>query len=155
MAVRTEIEPMLPPFLAVRVQGNLSGASYSSDVYRLEQFKQHCEREHKSKLSDIVSAEFLGDYRGKLLDQLAKGKTSAVSVKHVLRTIKAMLKWGYKQENIDRLPRVLDDYAKVALPPPTPQFYTTEEITTLFDAASPRTQFNRVRQDYARRPMNR
>jgi integrase len=35
---------------------------------------------------------------------------------------------------------VLDDYAKVALPPPTPQFYSTEEVKALFSAAIPRTQ---------------
>ena len=51
-----------------------------------------------------------------------------------------MLKWAYKKEILDRMPRVLDDYAKVALPQPTPQFYTTEEIKALFNAASPRTR---------------
>ena len=102
--------------------GGLSATSYASDVYRLEQFKQHCERERKTKLADIVTADFLGAYRSKLLEAIAKGKASAVSVKHLLRTVKACFKWGYKQEKIDVLPRVLEDYAKVALPQPTPLF---------------------------------
>ncbi len=52
--------------------------------------------------------------------------------------IKAVLEWAYRQEKIDRLPRALDDYAKIALPKPTAQFYTTEEVKTLFDAALPK-----------------
>ena len=141
---RQTLSAIVGAYLDARIRekdaGNLSGASYASDVYRLERFKQHCEREHKSKLADIVTAEFLGEYRGKLLGQLAKGKASAVSVKHILRTVKACFKWAYKHEKLDQLPRVLDDYAKVALPQPTPTFYTVEEVKALFNAASPRTQ---------------
>ena len=120
--------------------GSLSATSYASDVYRLEQFQQHCERERKTKLADVVTAEFLAEYRDKLLGRIAKGKVSAVSVKHILRTVKACLKWCYKQEKIDTLPRVMEDYAKVTLPQPAPKFYTIEEVQSLFNAASPRTR---------------
>ena len=120
--------------------GSLSATSYSSDVLRLRQFQAYCDKAHKSKLADVVTADFLTEYRNKLLGQIAKGKASAVSVKHILRTAKACLAWGYKQEKIEVLPRVLADYAKVTLPPPAPEFFTVDEIQSLYGAASPRTR---------------
>ena len=120
--------------------GSLSATSYSSDVSRLRQFQAYCDKAHKSKLADVVTADFLTEYRNKLLGQIAKSRASAVSVKHILRTAKACLTWGYKQEKIDVLPRVLADYAKVTLPPPAPEFYTVHEVQSLYAAASPRTR---------------
>ncbi len=97
------IDCLVTDYLASRKRevdaGSLSASSYSSDVYRLEEFKRHCVRQRQSKLSEVVTGEFLGSYRDKLLKRLGKGKVSAVSVKHVLRTVKACIKWGYKQED--------------------------------------------------------
>jgi len=138
------ITSVVEAYLATRKQevasGNLAPSSYSSDVYRLDEFKRHCERERKSKLADIVTGEFLGAYRSKLLDAIAKGKTSPVSVKHVLRTVKACLKWAYKQEIIDAMPRVFEDYAKITLPTPPLAFYTVDEIQALYKVATPRVR---------------
>ena len=136
------IDALVTSYLADRKaemeSGNLSAASYSSDVYRLDVFATHCERERKSKLADVVTAEFLGAYRAKQLKALAKGKASAPTAKHNLRTVKALLRWAYKTEAIDVLPRVLEGYANVTIPKPVLAFYSVDEIKTQWKHATPR-----------------
>ena len=138
------IDAIVAAYLAARKRevdaASLSAGSYSSDVYRLDEFKRHCDREKKSKLSEVVTGEFLGSYRDKLLGKVAKNKLSAVSAKHVLRTVKACIKWGYKQEVIDAMPRVLEDYAKITLPTPPLTFYSVDEIKAMYKVASPRVR---------------
>ena len=98
--------------------GGLSASSYSSDVYRLDEFKRHCERETENQTGRYCDGGVFGGLSVETLGRDCQGQDFPVSVKHVLRTVKACLKWAYKQETIDVLPRVLEDYAKVTLPTP-------------------------------------
>jgi len=121
-------------------KGGLSRGSYSSDTYRLENFLRQCRNENKAKLSSIVTAGFLGAYRTKLLDAVARNRQSPEDAKHHLRTVKALLKWGYEQERLDTLPRNLlsAEFAKVDIKPPSPKTFTLVELRTLYAKANGR-----------------
>ena len=119
--------------------GQLSHASYSSDRYRLENFKQFCDKRKESNLAATLASDCLKDYKQEQLRLLKKGKTSPENAKHRLRTVKAMLLWAYHDEElIDVMPRRLKSYADIKLPAPEPKSFTSKEIETLYNAASPK-----------------
>jgi integrase len=118
----------------------LSQASYASDKYRLAAFRTFCEKRGKTSLADAVSADHLDAYRGQVFRQVSKDKALAVSAKHALRTVKALVLWAHEGERVDTLPRVLNKYAEVSLPVPSPRFFAAEEIQTLYAAAAERTR---------------
>jgi len=120
--------------------GQLSRSSFSSDKYRLASFLSYCNYKGKSALREVLSAEFLGNYKNALLLAKSRNETSAVSVKHNLRTLKACIEWGYDNELVDRLPRKLRTLATVKLEAPTPEFLSIKEVQELFKAASQRTK---------------
>lgn len=109
----------------------LSHASYQSDVYRLNAFKDFCAK--KSRLSLALSPENLGDYK----DGLITSSEGAVSVRHKLRTVKALLMWAYDAELVETLPRSIKKYNDIPLPEPKPEFFTLKEVQTLYKEASP------------------
>ncbi len=118
----------------------LSHTSYSSDKYRLAAFRTFCEKKGQTALYDAVAAANLDDYRGQEFKKVSKGKASAVSAKHALRTVKALVLWAYDKEKVDSLPRVLNKYAEVSLPSPAPRFFSADEIKTLYAKAAERTR---------------
>ena len=105
----------------------LSHASYQSDVYRLNAFKDFCTSKGKSKLAVALSPEVLGQYK----DSLITSAEGAVSVRHKLRTVKALLLWAYEAELIDTLPRSIKKYNDIDLPDPKPEFFTVKEAAPL------------------------
>ncbi len=118
----------------------LSQASYASDKYRLAAFLTFCEKWKKTAVADAFAASHLDAYRGQVFREVSKNKASAVSAKHALRTVKAIVLWAHGKEKVDTLPRVLNKYAEVSLPAPSPRFFTAEEIRTLYAAAAERTR---------------
>ena len=116
----------------------LSVESYASDVARLNEFKKYCKNRGKATLSAIVNADFLGGYRTYQLKQVSDEKTSPANAKHRLRTVKAMLKWAYRQEKIERIPRNVEapEFADVDLPAPTPKTFTKKQIERLYKNAN-------------------
>jgi integrase len=120
--------------------GQLSQSSYASDKYRLAAFEKFCDKERAADLVTAIGTANLDAYRTHVVGQLAKGKIAAVSAKHALRTVKALVLWAYDKERLEALPRVLNKYADVALPAPTPQFFATSEIKRLYDAATERVK---------------
>jgi integrase len=118
----------------------LSQASYASDKYRLAAFRTFCEKKRRTALADVVSAAHLDAYRDRVFKQVGENKASAVSAKHALRTVKALILWAHEKEEVDTLPRVLNKYAEVSLPTPAPRFFTAAEIKTLYGTAAERTR---------------
>ncbi len=116
--------------------GQLALSSYASDKYRLDAFRDYAKG--RTRLAEVFSPEFLGAYRDHLLKEMGKGRLSAVSVKHSLRTVKAMVLWAFDEELIPTLPRTVRKYADIRLPAPRPEVYTADEVKTLYTAASPR-----------------
>ena len=123
--------------LAVTV-GQLSNSSYASDKYRLAAFQKFCQKKKVHSLPAAIEAANLNAYRTYVVGQLAKRKIAAVSAKHALRTVKAMLLWAYDAEKLDVLPRMLNKYAEIAIPAPNPQFFSNGEIKNLYTAANDR-----------------
>jgi integrase len=113
----------------------LSHDSYQSDVYRLDAFKEFCHQEEKTRLAFAASAEALAKYKNGLVTSSTDG---GISIKHKLRTVKALMLWAYDMELIESLPRNLRKYNDVVLPKPNPKFYTLEEVSALFKAANSR-----------------
>jgi len=111
----------------------LSHASYQSDVYRLNSFTAFCKDKGKSKLAVALSPDVLGQYK----DSLITSTEGAVSVRHKLRTVKALLLWAYDAELIDTLPRSIRKYNDIDLPDPKPEFFTVKEVRTLYRDAFP------------------
>ena len=118
--------------------GQLSNSSYASDKYRLAAFQKYCGKKKATGLPVAIEADNLNAYRTYVVGQLAKQKMAAVSAKHALRTVKALLLWAYDTEKLDILPRMLNKYAEIALPSPVPQFFSSGEIKRLYDAANDR-----------------
>ncbi len=118
--------------------GQLSHSSYDSDKNRLADFQKLCRRRKVHDLPTAIGSATLGAYRTYVMGRLAREELKAVSVKHALRTVKAVLLWAYKSEKVDALPRVLDGYAKIAIPAPSPKFFSTDEIKRLYDTADGR-----------------
>ncbi len=114
----------------------LSHSSYQSDVYRLKAFQDYCKRKRKPRLAEALSSETLGAYK----DSLITAEEGAVSVKHKLRTVKALVMWAYDSELIDALPRNIRKYVDVDLPAPKPQFFKVKDVKRLYKTASDRVK---------------
>ena len=112
----------------------LSQASYREDVYLLNAFKAFCQSKGKSKLAVALSPDVLGQYK----DSLITSTEGPYSVRHKLRTVKALLLWAYDSELIDNLPRCIKKYNDITLPDPKPEFFTVKQVQTLYNDASPR-----------------
>jgi len=121
-------------------EGGLSRGSYSSDHYRLQNFLKHCKNCSKTKVSSVVTADFLRDYRTKILSAIARGSQSDADGKHHLRTVKALLVWSFEQEKIGPPPRNLlsKSFAKVDIQAPSPEFFTLDQVRSLFNSANDR-----------------
>lgn len=135
-----DIATLTAEYLAERrlavMAGQLDHSSYASDKYRLSAFQVFCEKRGATELSTVVSAENLDAYRSRALKALAKGRLAPASVKHALRTVKALLIWAYDKEKLENLPRTLNKYAQVTLPAPSPQFFTDLEVRQLYEAGT-------------------
>lgn len=123
----------------------LSFDSYDSDRKRLNTFVAYCKGQGKSSKAAVVTAPFLEKYRSDQLKQIeirqSDGKPhglSEVSVKHNLRTVKAMLKWAYQREKVESLPRMVDapSFAGIELPQPKVKVFTVKQIENLYTVAS-------------------
>lgn len=138
------IDHLIREYLAARQlrveSSQLSHASFSSDKYRLDGFKTFCSARKKSLLPEVLASEFLGEYKNSMLRLLKRHKTSAINIKHRLRTVKAMLLWAYDEDLIDRLPKKLKRYADVTLPKPKPEFFSVAQVKALYEAATPQIQ---------------
>jgi len=115
--------------------GQLGHASYASDQYHLSGFRRFCETKGATDLAVAVGTGNLNAYRTQEMGRLARGEISAVTVRHVLRTVKALMRWAFDQEILDSLPRILNKY-RIAVPAPTPQFFEVDEVKGLYDAAT-------------------
>lgn len=120
--------------------GQIGISSYSSDKYRLATFLSFCNYHGKGELSEVLTPEFLGSYKATLLAAVAQGEQSEASVKHCLRTVKAMLMWAYDEELIEKVPRKMRDYANIKLPKPKPVFWTVDEVKKLRHVADARQE---------------
>ncbi|KKK53581.1 hypothetical protein LCGC14_3093360, partial [marine sediment metagenome] len=108
--------------------GQLSHLSYRSDRSQLAAFQKFCEKMRSTDLAMAVGADNLDAYRTQVMGRLAKRKIAAVSARHALGTVKALLRWAYRKEILDSLPRVIDKYASIVLPAPRPQFFRVDEV---------------------------
>ena len=136
------VSTLIDEYLTCRqleVESNqLSHSSYMSDKYRLAAFRKFCDLKKVADTNTALGANHLDAYRTSVMSKLAKRKIAAVSAKHALRTVKAMLLWAYDKEKLDALPRILNKYAEVTIPDPAPQFFSVEEVKRLYVAADDR-----------------
>jgi len=114
--------------------GQISASSYASDFARIKKFKEFCKHAPATELGQM-----LVEYRQACLRRLAAG-AAGQTIKHELRTVKAMTTWAWDSAHIDTLPRCLRGYAKIQLPQPDPRAFTQEEVQRLCENASGRTK---------------
>lgn len=118
--------------------GSLDPTSYDSDDRRCNKFLRYCIAQKQDTITALFS--MMDEYREVRQDALAEGKCSPVTLKHELRTVRDMVKYGWKKEWFDQLPRWFEEYASVRLPDPTPQHFEVDEVKRMFAAASKRTK---------------
>ena len=84
----------------------------------------------------------LHDYRNRTLalpvSTATNKQISVWTAKSRLDIIKLLIRWGYRHALIDRLPRNLNDFSKVRLPPPTIATFSSDELASLYEAADER-----------------
>lgn len=92
---------------------------------------------------DEIDSNTLLKYQSHLLDNRQVKDWSRTTAQHYLKTVKAFVRWLWRTEAIDSLPRILDDRSGLLnITPATPQIvvYSIEEIQQLVQAATDRTR---------------
>jgi integrase len=133
----TTIRELVDAYLTFRKSqadsGDLSVAMYTDDYYQLEAFADHCKKNGKTSLAEVVTPDFLNKHKADTRD-----KYSVTTLWHSVKAVKRLLTWGWKQERLESLPRNLDDYAKVERPKPAPKFFMVEEVKSMYASATDR-----------------
>jgi hypothetical protein len=123
--------------------GQISIGMYSQYKYKLEDFVAYARHRDRLLANDIDAAllDVYRSYQLQLIDREDEHKISAYTAKRRLDAVRLFVRWLYKQELLDRLPRNLDEeYARVAFPSPNPKQFTAEEVRSIFNAATQRTK---------------
>jgi len=132
------ISDLRDAYLASRLEavedGRLSGGALANDRYLTGLFVDFCKKNNAAMVADAISPDNLNAYK----KWLKKRATSSRTLWHGTYMVKALITWGWRQEKIESVPRMLDDFRKVQLDPPSPVIFTRDEITTLLNGASDR-----------------
>ena len=93
-------------------------------------------------VAEITSPRLI-EYKQRLLDEVIKETWSKETARDRLGTIRAFVRWLWRTEVIESLPRVLDPKAKDLMVTKTrkkPVTFTNEELATLLGSAQARTK---------------
>lgn len=124
--------------------GDLSVKQYAQDKSILKDFEGFAKNYGLSMLSEIEgpTLQLYREAQDKLASHPeAAQRISRITARKRLQTVNKVWRWAYKNEYLDRLPRILDsDYAKMKIERPAPTFWTVDEIRKLFSEASQRTK---------------
>lgn len=144
------LEPLSNLFLAgdlARAKaGQISNKEYMNRKAAVDDFLAFA----RGKAHEVMSGNdglLLLDYRQALLYLMnpkpadkkhqISGHTACRRLKHVKR----LYEWAWKANAIQGIPRTLDrSFTRIDMPAPHPQFYSPDEVRTLFNAATPRTK---------------
>jgi len=113
--------------------GQLSSSSYASDYCRIDKFKKFVSSKFSEASEDKLS-DILTSYQRTRLRSLVSGAKPR-TIKHELRTVEVMVRWGFREHHIQILPRCIEEYAKIKIPSPDPEFFTIDEVKMLYNAA--------------------
>ncbi len=124
--------------------GKLSVKQYAQDKAKLADFEGFAKHHGKTLLEEI-DGPFLSFYRecqeALTAHKKKKERISSETARKRLQTVLKVWNWAYEQEYLDRLPRVLTKgYAQIEIKRPKPQFWTVDEIKTIFKNSSQRTK---------------
>ena len=98
----------------------------------------------EDRLLSSVAELDLSDYRMDLLRLPVSERTgkqiSPRTAKVRLEHVRAFFAWSYRHSLLDRLPRNIEGFTKVRVPPPEVRVFTSDELRRLWDAAPSRTR---------------
>ena len=123
-----------PGHVKKKGEKSISLSNYKSDVSRLKTtLLGYAKKQGITLVERVNTAKFLTDFKNHI-----KGQSLAAGTKiHAMRTLKAMLKWTYREEIIDELPRNLEEYVDIAPEDPSPEVFSVKQLHQLLKEASP------------------
>jgi len=142
-ATNTNLADAIERFLAEKrtecLVGNRSAGNTNEFRVKLHAFLGACVAAGVTDVQN-VNADLLSRYRNAQLALLNTDNPNHLSphtIKRRLGYVASFLHWCYENEILDRLPRNLTRYSRVPIPKPTPEFFTIEEVRTLYQNADP------------------
>ena len=122
----------------VGIEGDesISHKYFQENEYHTRLFREFCEEKGTDRIESALSADNLEAYK----IHASKHFNSKKSLSHTVKNIKSLIQWAWNSDRIDNIPRNLDEFRKVKVPPPQAQAYTKEEFLLLLKNASPRMQ---------------
>lgn len=113
-------------------RGNLSLKQYDEDKRQVETFQNFLTVNYPTlAFIDQLSPAMLNLYRDKQTDLC----TSNVTLKKRLEAVRKWLSWLIDRNILKELPKDLSNYAKVKLDKPRPEFFSVDELKTVYGKA--------------------
>lgn len=121
--------------------GQFTLANYNDIYHRLNDFVGYCNHVEATGLESLNNS-LLASYRNTQikLTTLPKdqGGISDASARKRLQFLARFVNWLAEREAIEAIPKIINrKFAAVKIAPPSPKFYTVEQVTTLVGDASP------------------
>lgn len=136
-AEENRISALIEKYLSHRRQdaerGSLSLKQYDEDKRQVDTFRDFLSINYPTcAFIDQISPAMLNLYR----DKQTEICTSPVTLKKRLEGVRKWLAWLIDRNYIKELPKDMSNYAKVRLNRPRPEFFTVEEVLSIFGKAS-------------------
>ena len=140
LSVETYCERWLSARRKEAERGNLSLKQWSEDSAKLKVFRNFL-TSASVEYVDQIDAQVLDNYRD---EQWSDDGISRSTLKKRLDTVGKWLRWMVDESHVTQFPKDLSSYAKVKLDPPSPAFFSDDEVRQLINLASIRTRLYMV-----------
>lgn len=131
------VREMIDTYLGQRAEqvraGEISAAMLSDDKYQLDRFAVFCSKHKATKLVDAATPANLTAHRA-----YVASRSSPDTLWHAVKAVGRFVRWAWRNEHLETLPRILDDYVTARRSKPNPKFFTVDEIKSMYAEASPR-----------------